>query len=713
MTSKLKTVLRPLPLLLLAAGAGAGLIACGSSSDGDVPTLSGQVVGSYYENASVCLESGSAKLTCDSNSGSVRTGADGSFKVTGTSSGALLVTVGTDAIRHDAPGDAGTKVTQKLVFRAPNGHTGIIDAISTELSAIMDANGGDFAKASAQLAARIGVAESNLLADVNKVSGDDQAKLKAENDNFAAVIAAAGTQSASADVANAISAGAALGNIKNIVVIYAENRGFDNLYGLFPGANGVPGVNPTSTGGYVAQKDVDNSTLPVLPPTWGGMTAAGQSLVITQAQSANLPNKPFQIDDVNSPIAMPQSVITRDLVHRFYNNQMQINGGANDKFALYSDAGGLTMGYYDGSKMKMWDIAKQYALADNLFIGAFGGSFLTHQYLICACAPQYPNADKSVAAASISKIDVDAKGNFVRLTPSATSPGSVLNGAQTYANDSTLTPADASGMFYAVNTMQPPFQPSSNAPASADGSHLYADPAKANTLPPQTQKNIGDMLTSKNIGWAWYTGAWNSTTANATSATRGGFANPPNFQFHHQPFNYFAEMDPVTNAAYRAAHLKDYDTQFVADVAAGTLPPVAFYKPQGNLNQHAGYASVADGDAHIADVIAKLKQSPQWKNMLVIVTYDENGGFYDHAAPPKGDRWGPGTRVPAIIVSPFVKKGSVDHTQYDSASILRAITHRFNLPVLDGLTVRDQALAANGAKPMGDFSAALALTPQE
>lgn len=657
MTSKLKTVLRPLPLLLLAAGAGAGLIACGSSSDGDVPTLSGQVVGSYYENAAVCLESTSAKLTCDSNSGSVRTAADGSFKVTGTSTGALLVTVGTDAIRHDALGDAGTKVAQKLVFRAPNGHTGIIDAISTELSAIMDANGGDFAKASAQLAARIGVAESNLLADVNKVSGDDQARLKAENDTFTAVIAAAGTQSASADVAGAISAGAALGNIKNIVVIYAENRGFDNLYGLFPGANGVPGVNPTSTGGYVAQKDADNSTLPVLPPTWGGMTAAGQSLVVTQAQSANLPNKPFQIDDVNSPIAIPQSVITRDLVHRFYNNQMQINGGANDKFALYSDAGGLTMGYYDGSKMKMWDIAKQYALADNLFIGAFGGSFLTHQYLICACAPQYPNADKSVAAGSISKIDVDAKGNFVRLTPSATAPGSVLNGAQTYANDSTLTPADASGMFYAVNTMQPPYQPSSNAPAGADGSHLYADPAKANTLPPQTQKNIGDMLTSKNIDWAWYAGAWNSTTANATSATRGSFANPPNFQFHHQPFNYFAEMDPVTNPAYRAAHLKDYDTQFVADVAAGTLPPVAFYKPQGNLNQHPGYASVADGDAHIADVIAKLKQSPQWKNMLVIVTYDENGGFYDHAAPPKGDSWGPGTRVPAIIVSPFVKKG--------------------------------------------------------
>ena len=713
MKSTLKTALRPLPLVLAAAGIGAGLIACGSSSDSSVPTMTGQVVGSYYENAVVCLESSSAKFTCDSNSGTVRTGADGSFTITGASHGALLVTVGTDAIRHDAVGDAGTKVTQKLLFRAPDGHTAVVDAISTELTALMDANGGDFAKASSQLAARLGVAEANLLADVNKVSGDDQAKLKAENDVMTGVIANAATQAAASDIASTVTAGAALANIKNIVVIYAENRGFDNLYGLFPGANGVPGVNPTSTGGYVAQKDYDNSTLPVLPPTWGGMTAAGQSLVITQAQSANLANKPFQIDDANSAISMPQSVITRDLVHRFYNNQMQINGGANDKFAAYSDAGGLTMGYYDGSKMKMWDIAKQYALADNLFIGAFGGSFLTHQYLICACAPQYPNADKSVASGLIAKIDLDSKGNFLRLTPSATAPASVLNGAPAYANDGAITPADSSGMFYAVNTMQPPYQPSSNAPAGDDSTHLFADTNKSNTLPPQTQKNIGDLLTAKSVDWAWYAGAWKDTLAAGTAAPRGAFANPPNFQFHHQPFNYFANMDPVKFPAYRAAHLKDYDTQFVADAAAGTLPAVAFYKPQGNLNQHAGYASVADGDAHIADVIAKLKKSPQWKNMLVIVTYDENGGFYDHAAPPKGDRWGPGTRVPAIIVSPYVKKGTVDHTQYDSASILRAITHRFNLPVLDGLTTRDKALASSGAKPMGDFSAALALTPQE
>ncbi|XLM20104.1 acid phosphatase, partial [Chromobacterium piscinae] len=119
-------------------------------------------------------------------------------------------------------------------------------------------------------------------------------------------------------------------------------------------------------------------------------------------------NKPFQIDDPKglngTGVVVSQSVITRDLVHRFFNNQMQINGGANDKFAAYSDAGGLTMGYYDGSKMAMWQLAKQYTLADNFFMGAFGGSFLNHQYLICACAPEYPNADTSPAKGSISAI---------------------------------------------------------------------------------------------------------------------------------------------------------------------------------------------------------------------------------------------------------------------------------------------------------------------
>jgi len=137
------------------------------------------------------------------------------------------------------------------------------------------------------------------------------------------------------------------------------------------------------------------------------------------------------------------------------------------------------------------------------------------------------------------------------------------------------------------------------------------------------------------------------------------------------------------------------------------LPSVTFYKPQGNLNQHPGSSTVALGDAHIAAVVAALEKSPQFARMLIVVTYDENGGFWDHARVPKGDRWGPATRVPAIVVSPLAKKGFVDKTPYDTASILRFITRRWNLAPLPGVELRDSALAANGEAPMGDLTAAL------
>jgi acid phosphatase len=188
-------------------------------------------------------------------------------------------------------------------------------------------------------------------------------------------------------------------------------------------------------------------------------------------------------------------------------------------------------------------------------------------------------------------------------------------------------------------------------------------------------------------------------------STAGG---DPDFQPHHQPFNYYGNFDPATHAAYRAAHLKDY-RDLVTDIEAARLPSVVFYKPQGNLNQHAGYASVEAGDRHIAELVAKLRTSAQWLHMMIVITYDEFGGAWDHVAPPQADLLGPGARIPAIIVSPFAKHGVVDHTQYDSESILRLITRRFNLEVLPGIKQREQGLAAHGAAPMGDLTNALEL----
>jgi len=503
---------------------------------------------------------------------------------------------------------------------------------------------------------------------------------------------------------------AAVNAIDTLVVIYGENRAFDTMYGLFPGANGIPGVNPSATGTNPPQRDFDGSVLPTLPPVWGGVSASGQPPTLTQAQTTGMPNRPFRIDDPaglnGTGIVVPQSVATRDLVHRYYNNIMQIGDGSNDRFAAYSDAGGLAMGYYDGSSMRMWKIAQQYTLADNFFMGTFGGSYMNHLYLICACVASVPSVDGTPGRELISDIETDAQGRFVRLTPADNMPKSALAGPPRYKRDGALTPKEADGSAYAVNTMQPPYQPSGNAPA-ADGDTRYADTAKPSTLPPQKLATIGDRLDAKGVNWAWYGGAWAAAGA-GTAAARGIiYGGKVNFQPHHQPFNYFANFDPQRHQDRRGAHLLDFDARFFADADAGALPPVTFYKPQGNLNQHPGYANLSDGDAHIADVIERLKKSPQWPKMLIVVTYDENGGFYDHVRVPKGDRWGPATRVPAIIVSPLARTGFVDHTPYDTASILRFITRRWKLEPLPGLAMRDQALKANGAAPMGDLSAAL------
>jgi len=477
-------------------------------------------------------------------------------------------------------------------------------------------------------------------------------------------------------------------NIDTVVIIYAENRSFDNLYGSFPGANGLQNVTPED----YKQLDRDGTELKELPPVWDGLTAKGVTPAVTQAQTEHMPAKPFAIDDANG-LNTQIGVITHDLWHLFYQNQMQIDGGKNDKFVAYADSGGLVMGHYDGSKLPLWPIAQKYVLADNFFQGAFGGSFLNHFQLICACTPKYPDADKSPAKGLIAAVEADG----VTLKLAENSPKSAMDGIPKFVNNGQITPGD----FYAVNTMQPPYQPSNNPPAP-EGDSRFADPSKPNTLPPQHMKTIGDLLSEKGVSWAWYSGAWQATLD-------GHRTKPvPNFQYHHQPFNYFAQFAPGTQM--RAQHLKDGGMNGVAFIKAideGVLPQVTFYKPQGNLNEHAGYADVMSGDQHIADVIAHLEKSPQWAHMLVLVTYDENGGFWDHVAPPKADRWGPGSRIPALIISPFAKMGTVDHTQYDTTSVLRFITERFALPELRGLAERDAALKANGHPPMGDLTEAL------
>jgi acid phosphatase len=681
------------------------------------------VDGKVYAHAKVCIDrNGNAR--CDPNELAVFSGPDGKFKL--ATSGVVTAEVGKEAFLVDLAAKTRVRVTRALVLRAPeSGITGprAVGPLSTELQAIIDAlgpEGSPLIAAERQLGLQLGLEKSTSIntGTADFLDGTDaalRASLVAEQAAVMERIASAAADTGRKDdLAAALASRLDLDRIANVVVIYAENRSFNNLFANFPGALGAPVTRDMKRRGlgFAPQKDRDGTVLAKLPPAWGGLTAAGQSPVVTQAQTTNvLPNAPFQIDSPTPAWGAPavnNTIITRDLYHRYFENQMQIDGGLNDKFAAWGDSGGLVMGWFDGSRTAMWKVARDYTLADRFFQGAFGGSYLNHQYLICACLPVYPDADTNPAHPSITELRTDADGKFLpELALADNSPASALTGPPVFKKSGNLTPKNylGDGSFHSINTMQPAFQPSYNPPTPDDTAGLYATPLEPTTLPPQTLATIGDLLATKGISWTWYSGGWNAALADRTKVYDDASGN---FQAHHQPFNYYAALDPKTHAAERAAHLRDY-TDLVADAAAGKLPPVAFYKPIGTNNEHPGYASLAEGDAHIADLIAKLQASPQWAHMLVVVTYDENGGQWDEVAPPKADLAGPGTRIPAMIISPFAKRGFVDHTPYDTGSIARFITHRWSLPVLPGLQLRDSSLEAHGAPPMGDLTSALEL----
>ena len=493
--------------------------------------------------------------------------------------------------------------------------------------------------------------------------------------------------------------------VRHIVVIYAENRSFSNLWANYPGVQYPLEAVPASR--YV-QLDRDGRTpMPVLPKIWGGLVPQAQEVdgkryMISEKQIDGVPNGPFHLVDAQGQ-SLPNGVITRDLVHRFYQNQMQINAGRNNQFAAWGDSGGLVMGHYRNSaeSLKLWNIARQNVLCDNFFMAAFGGSWLNHIFLISAQTPFYPDAHNGPAKKLLSVLDGDDPLG-TRLKLAADSPASALDGPPSFVNDGALT-ADG----YAVNTMAPPYQPSNVRPAQG-GDPALADPSNYRVMPPQTYATIGDRLSDKGVDWAWYGGGWDY------ALTHSDTGMVPDFQYHHQPFNYFRSFAPGTQA--RTQHLRDAGlgddpstNKLIADIDAGRLPAVTFYKPQGNLNMHAGYADVESGDRHLANIVERIQRGPQWESTVVIITHDENGGWWDHVPPPKGDRWGPGSRVPALVIAPFAKKGIVDHTVYDTNSILRFITRVHDLVPLDGVVARDRAFAANGQPPLGDMTATLDL----
>jgi phospholipase C len=489
------------------------------------------------------------------------------------------------------------------------------------------------------------------------------------------------------------------GGYRHLVVIYQENHSFDNLYGDWGRVNGhqVTGLAqaPVST---TRQRAQDGAPYRCLPQDDVNLTAPDPLSDRCQdpahkVTASHFGNRPFKVDRYikpmdrtcpapgvfaengvkkDSPGALPGGC-TRDLVHRFYQEQYQIDGGKQDRYVTGSDAVGLTVGTYATKRLPIYRYlhsrgAPHYVIADRFFQAAFGGSFLNHQFLIAARAP----LDTSGGALGAKHTVLDANGmptTYPAYTPTRTD---VVDGqlTQACADPAASDPLRACGSF-AVNTVQP------SSPPSGSG-------AKIPLVDDATYPNIGDRLSAAGVSWNWYSGGWNAAAAGHPG---------PLFQYHHQPFNYFANYAPGKPGR---AHLKD-ETDFTRALRQGRLPRVSFVKPYGAENEHPGYASEPNGSDHLVSLLRRISRSPDAASTLVVVTYDEFGGQWDHVPPPgpgsstRGvhDAWGPGTRIPALVLSTSLRRSGVDHTVYDTTSILATIERSFELAPL---TSRDAAV---------------------
>lgn len=552
--------------------------------------------------------------------------------------------------------------------------------------------------------------------------------------------------------------------IKYVIVIYPENRSFDSLYGNFPGANGL--AQAVNTAQYGRS---NNTPLPYLiQPTTYGMSlisAGGDPRFPTTLTNAPYDTAPY----------VPDSYVIGDMTHLFYLEQYQINntnyswisgdpknlgGTPMSKFSVWGSNPGLSLSHYDEQNGGEGAVAKQFVLADNTFHSAFGGSFLNHQWLIAARTPvwlNYPGTN-GVALTPEDTNDLFASGSGVwwpkaaganygygaTLSDNALTPDSTLPGFP-YSNTSTnINPTNND--YWSVNTIRPLNGPAGGYAVPATAPYLNIPDGQAGVtfqvtnstssnfgyqiipapfsstpvyqrLPLQTYDTIGDRLNAANVSWAWFSGGWDNAKAGVADFL---------FQFHHQPFAFFAKyalaQSPIypangsTNAptpgvdstdpnlGYKPGygigsqnHLLDEDDNFYQMLDAGTLPQVSFVKPIGEDNSHPGYASVKRGQAWVANIVGRIEHSPIWPNTVIFICYDEHGGLYDHVTPPIVDRWGPGLRVPFIIASPWSKKGYVDHNQYETVSILAFIENLYNL---NPLNTRD----ANALPPLAAFT---------
>lgn len=445
--------------------------------------------------------------------------------------------------------------------------------------------------------------------------------------------------------------------IDHIVVIYQENRSFDHYFGAYRHPAGATVDTLLDADGKLDQRfiglqknaaGVPYATLPI-------------PLGIPGFRDAQLDNAPFPL----APYIPAGANVPWDPEHHFFRMYAQIDGGAMDRFVALalsrhhapfdkaaeadplrmllaqSAPSGAVLGYYTREDIPDYHrLADEYVLFDHFFQAMSGGSTGNALYLVAARSAVRQKAPQ---------------GKIGAMTPP------ILD-----------MPYDSHGVL--INDLPPV-----NGPTETSFSHLKIAP------PPdeQTYPDISDRLVSAGVSWAWYNEGWNAVKPWALKTAFGsgdGSAVVDTIDMyvpHHNPFQYY----PSWSANVKGGRMRDSE-DFFQDVRSGRLPQVTFLKATGAHDEHPADSAPRWGERWVMEALKALGDSPLWGKTAVVVTYDEGGGFWDHVAPPRPDAYGCGTRIPALLISPWARRGYVDHRAADTTSVLALIEARFGLKPL-------------------------------
>ncbi|KIF66524.1 phospholipase C [Streptomyces sp. AcH 505] len=457
--------------------------------------------------------------------------------------------------------------------------------------------------------------------------------------------------------------------VKHLVVIFDENISFDHYFGTYPKAANTDGTRFTAS--PRTPRDIDN------------LRTAG---LLTKNPNQYAPKR-----------LTPEQAVTCDQNHAYSPEQYAYNGGGADKFVQFTDSGkcsgnlfgepGLVMDYYDGNTVTgMWNYAQHYALNDNSFGSAYG--------------PSTPGAIELVSGQTHGVVSTDPAS-------------STEDPEQTDEPDpAAVASPDERGVGTMITDPDPAYDDCSG-----------NDHTSQSSLAELRGKNIGDRLNEKDVSWGWFQGGFRPSTpwdGGDTLATCDGTthanaigAQVVDYSPHHNPFAYYRSTanphhlapESVAEIGHDGRANHNYDlTDFNAALKAGKLPSVSFLKAASYQDGHAGYSGPVDEQNFLVGQINAIQRSPQWKDTAIVLAYDDSDGWYDHvyATPRNGsddttkdssgrsldapgcrngppaaggyqDRCGPGARQPLLVISPFAKVNSIDHTRTEQTSVLKFV----------------------------------------